>query len=198
MTFLRIFFILFCMSTLQSCVTAAVSAVATTGVLLAQERSVGTAVDDTGIWASVKEKYLRQNAQDLLAGVNVEVVEARVLLTGVVDTSETRIDAVRLAWQVEGVKEVINEIKIEPRSQKKLKHIAKDNWIATQLKTKMLFARNIRTLNYSIDVIRNTVYLMGIARDQQELDELTHMASTIKGVDKVVSHVRLKDNPERG
>ena len=36
-------------------------------------------------------------------------MEGRVLLTGLVGEQETRIEAVRLVWEVEGVKEVIND-----------------------------------------------------------------------------------------
>ena len=34
------------------------------------------------------------------------------MLTGLVENQEIRIDAVRLVWEVEGVKEVVNEIEV--------------------------------------------------------------------------------------
>ena len=42
--------------------------------------------------------------------VSTTVLNGRVLMTGLVDNQEVRIDAVRRVWEVEGVKEVINEI----------------------------------------------------------------------------------------
>jgi len=39
---------------------------------------------------------------------------------------------------------------------------------------------------------------MGIAQDQHELDKATTIASTTNYVQKVVSYVRLKDDPRRG
>jgi len=178
---------------LQSCVVAAVGAAATGGYVVSQERTPGTAVDDTTIWAAVKERLVRHNAQELLTGVNVEVIEGRVHLTGTVTSTETRIDAVRLAWQVKGVKEVVNEIQIVPLEEKTLGSIAHDSWISTQIRSKMLFNTDIRSLNFSIDVVRGTAYLMGIARSQHELDALTEIASTTPGVNKVISYVRVEN-----
>lgn len=178
---------------LQSCAVAAVGAAATTGYVASQERTTGTAVDDTTIWATIKERFVRHNAQELLTGVNVEVIEGRVHLTGTVTSSETRIDAVRIAWQVKGVKEVINEIQIVPLKEKTLGSIAHDSWLSTQIRSKMLFNTDIRSLNFSIDVVRGNAYLMGIARSQQELDALTEVASTTPGVNKVISYVRVEN-----
>jgi osmotically-inducible protein OsmY len=178
---------------LQSCIAAAVGAVATTGYVATQERTPGTAVDDTTLWAKVKEKLVQHNAHELLTGVNVEVIQGRVHLTGVVNSPETRVDAVRLTWQVNGVKEVINEIKVVPIEEKKFKDIANDSWISTQIRSKMLFNRDIRSINFSIDVVQGTVYLMGIARSEHELNAASELASTTPGVDKVVSYVRVEN-----
>lgn len=187
--------LLFVFPLIQGCVAAAVGAAATTGYVATQERSTGTALDDTTIWAKVKEKLVTHDPNSL-ASVNVEVVEGRVHLTGKVDSSEARIDAVRLAWQVNGVKEVINEIKVIPFQDRKLKDIAQDSWISTQIRSKMLFSKDVRSINFSIDVVQSTVYLMGIARNKDELDALTELASTTPGVEKVVSYVRVGNSPE--
>jgi osmotically-inducible protein OsmY len=162
-----------------------------TGTVIAQERTPGGAVDDIGIFWQIKHNYLQKNAQDLLAGVSIEVIEGRVYLTGNVNTTEARIDAVRLAWQVDGVKEVINEININ--NEKTIKNMVQNKWIKGQLVSKMIVNKNIRSLNYSIEVVDGVVYLMGIARSNEELEEVTRLASTIKGVQKVISHVTLRN-----
>lgn len=189
-------FLLISMLMLSSCVEAVVAAtVGSTAAVVAQERSAGQAVDDTAIFWHIKHLYIQKNAQDLLAGVNVKVVEGRVQLTGNVNTPEARIDAVRLAWQPKGVKEVINEVKIN--DEKKLKEIFQSRWIATQIRSKILLEEDVRSLNYSIEVVEGDVYLMGIAQSTEELDKVTNLASTVKGVKRVVSHVMLKDDPAR-
>lgn len=179
---------------LTSCVATVVGGVATTGLVVAQERSAGDAVDDIVISAHIKHLYLNENANDLLAGTSVEVIEGRVHLTGKVKTAETRVDAVRLAWQPKGVKEVINEIQIEEKAS--IKTIAKDNWIAAQLNTKIILEKDVRSVNYSTDVVNGIVYIMGISQDREELNKIVNIARKIKGVTEVITHVRMKNDVE--
>lgn len=180
---------------LNGCFGVFVGAAATTGAVVSQESSAGTLVDDTAIYWKIKGLYLEKNAQDLLAGVNVKVIEGRVHLTGKVQTADANVDAVRLAWQPEGVREVINEIIIIEKPT--LQEIFQAKWIKTQVIAKITATKDVRSLNYSVEVVDGTVYLMGIAQDIDELNAVTTQASTIKGVRKVVSHVRVKNDPSR-
>ena len=84
-----------------------------TGMVVAEgDRSLGTVVDDATIKINIAAKFI--NSQDnLFVDVTTTVLEGRVLLTGLVDNQEIRIDAVRRVWEVDGVKEVINEIQME-------------------------------------------------------------------------------------
>ncbi len=190
--------LLFCcviIVSLSGCFGVFVGAAATTGAIANQETSAGTVVDDTAIYWKIKGLYLNKNAQDLLAGVNVKVIEGRVTLTGKVNTADSSVDAVKLAWQPNGVREVINEIQIMDAPT--LKEIWQSKWIKTQIVTKITATRDIRSLNYSVEVVGGVVYLMGIAQDIDELNTVTNIASTIKGVEKVISHVRVKNDPSR-
>ena len=96
-----------------------VSVLATGGgsamVVAEGERSLGTVIDDATIKVNIAAKFL--NAENnLFVNINTSVLEGRILLTGLVDNQEIRIDAVRLVWEVEGVKEIINEIEIGNRT----------------------------------------------------------------------------------
>ena len=165
---------------------------ASVAVAVAQERTVGTALDDSVITIQINEALFKFNF-DLLQAVGVEVVEGRVLLTGSVEKPEQRVDAVRLAWQVDGVKEVLNEIQVTDRGG--LIDIAVDTWISTQLRSKLLLDTDVLAINYNIETVNGVVYMIGIAQDQNELARVTNHARTIENVRKVVSHVRLKDAP---
>ena len=187
-------FVLTLAGSVFGCVAAVVGAGATTGVTVAQERSVGHAVDDTTIHAQVSSNLL-QASEKLFIKVGVEVVEGRVLLTGSVPKPEDRVEAARLTWQVNGVKEVLNEIEVNDKSG--LIDFAKDTWITTQMRTKMLTDSKISDINYSVETVDAVIYLMGIAQNQAELDRVTTHARNIRGVRKVVSHVILKDDPRR-
>ena len=180
---------------LSGCLAIAAGGVAGTGYTVAQERSVGSVVDDNAIWTKIKSAFLQHDVNDLFGDVNVEVSEGRVLLTGDVRSPQTRVDAVRITWQVSGVKEVINEIQVT--DQTTLKNYANDLWIITQVKSRLLLEKNLRSINYSVDCINATVYLMGIAQDQNELNRATIIAGKVKGVKNVISHVRLRQDPLR-
>ena len=180
---------------LSGCVPLLVGAGTETAVVVAQERSVGNAMDDAGILIQLKNLYAKQDYKDLLANVEIKVVEGRVLLTGNVDKPDSQIEAVRLAWLVEGVKEVINEIQINDKAG--FMNYARDLWISTQIKSRLIFAKDIRSINYSLITVNQVVYLMGIAQSQDELDKVTYIASTTSYVQRVVSYVRMKDDPRR-
>ena len=180
---------------LSGCIAVATTAATETGVVIAQERSVGNAVDDAGILAQLKHLYLQKDVNDLFANVLVKVVEGRVLLTGNVDKIDTQVEAVRLAWTVSGVREVINEIQINDKTG--LLNYAEDVWISTQIRGTLLVTKGIRSVNYSIITVNQHVYIMGIAQDNAELDKVTNIAASTSGVQQVTSYVRLKSDPNR-
>lgn len=178
-----------------ACAPVVVGAGATVGVAAAQERTVGNAIDDATIQLQINQTLLETNGT-LFAAVGVEVVEGRVLLTGAVPNPEDRVEVVRVAWQVDGVQEVLNEIQISDRGG--FAAYINDVRISGQLRIRMLSDRNVADINYSIDTVNGVIYLMGIAQDQTELDTVVGYARSITGVTQVVSHVRLKDDPRRG
>lgn len=181
---------------LSGCIPLLIAGGTETAAVVAQERSVGNAIDDAGIVIQIKTRFANKDYKDLLANVEVKSVEGRVLLTGNVNKPESQIEAVRLTWQVDGVKEVINEIQIS--DQAGIWNYTRDVWISTQVRSRMIFEKGVRSINYSVITVNQVVYLMGIAQDQTELDKVTHIASTTSYVQRVVSYVKLKDDPRRG
>jgi len=196
MKMIKIVSVLVCSFTLSGCAALLIGGGTETAVLAAQERSMGNAVDDAGILIKIKNLYAQNDYKDLLANVEVKVIEGRVLLTGNVDKPESQIESMRLAWQVNGVKEVINEVQVNDKAG--FQNYARDVWISTQVKSRLLFAKDIRSINFSVITVNQVVYLTGIAQNQDELDRATYVASTTSYVQRVVSYVRLKDDPRRG
>jgi osmotically-inducible protein OsmY len=179
--------------TQTACPALILGGAAKVGSVVAEERSVGSTVDDTAIWTHIKSLYLQKNVDYIYATVNVEVNEGRVLLTGTVDNPEHRVEAVRLAWQPVGVKEVINELQITDKSS--IADDAKDYWINTRVNANLLVEKNVRSINYNTDTINGVVYLIGIAQNEWEMKQAALVASKVKGVKRVVSYVRVKQNP---
>lgn len=182
---------------LTGCIPILIGAGAGTGAtVVAQDRTVGNAVDDVDIRIAINDQYLRNgNVGDLFRNVTVKVTEGRVLLTGDVDKPDSKIAATDLAWKVQGVKEVMNEIQVN--DQTGVLDYAQDSWIANQVRSKLLFEKDLRSVNYNVEVVNQVVYLMGIAENQAELDKATYLASTTSHVKQVISHVILKNDPRR-
>lgn len=164
---------------------------AVVGGAMVKEKGVSGALSDTQISTKIAIA-LYQNDPDLHARINVTVQNGEVMLTGAVPTNEMHLDAVRIAWETRGVKRVIDNISVSKGASVGV--YAKDTWITAQLKSKLLFDKDIQSINYTIKTVSGIVYIMGVAQDQQELTAVIDYARHIDGVRKVVSYARLKDD----
>ncbi len=178
-----------------SCVpAAAVGTAGAVGATASQERGFSGVMSDTRIRLEINH-YWFQASEEIFSKINLQVQEGRVLLTGSVADPQTRVDAVRLAWQADGIKEVINEIEVVDNTT--LTDWARDIKISQQLKNKLLFDKAVSSLNYSIEVVNQRIYLIGVARDQAELDRVIAHAKDIAYARGLVNYVRLKNDPAR-
>lgn len=181
------------LGSLSGCVEMAIGGAATAGVAASEERGLGGALTDTRIRADINEKWL-QASLDILQKVDLSIHEGRVLLTGTVPTADMRLQAVKLTWQVDGVRTVMDEIKVGEDNSGAIDY-ARDVWISTQLRSSILFDRAVLSVNYSVETVDGVVYLMGVAQNQAELDRVTNYARNQRYVKQVVSYVRIKDQP---
>ncbi|MCE7886862.1 MAG: BON domain-containing protein [Alphaproteobacteria bacterium PRO2] len=181
-----------CPLLLTGCAGMLVGAGATAGVAAAQEGGVKRAWSDAQIQAQINKLWFEYDV-DTFAKLDLTINQGRVLITGVVQNPEARVEAVRLAWQPKGVKQVINEIRVAKSGG--VTGFARDTWITSRLRTAITFDRNIQSINYSIDTVQGTVYLMGSAQNQQELNRVIETARTIPDVKQVVSYVKLLGRP---
>lgn len=179
---------------LSGCVAAAVTAGATAGVAASQDRGLKGATTDTGIRAEINHYWLQKD-QSLFANCNLQIYEGRVLITGAVKDPATRDDAIQLAWKAKGIREVINEIQIT--NEGGFTAYARDTGIVTELNTRLLFAKDISSVNYSIESVNGVVYLLGVAQSQAELDKTIEIARNLRNVRRVVSYVLMRDDPKR-
>ena len=154
------------------------------------DRSMGTVVDDATIKVNIAAKFLKAG-NNLFVDISTTVLEGRVLLTGLVENQEIRIDAVRLVWEVEGVQEVINEIEIGNRSS--LKDYASDLWINTQARGIAAKTIGLRAVGYNFETINGKIYVAGITSKPEQLDTLVDALKTIKGVKEIINYVILKE-----
>ncbi len=174
---------------LASCtaVGVATGAGATAGVAAAQEGGLSRAYNDAKIQIQINDLWFKHDVE-MFRKLDMTINQGRVLLTGVVQDPEHRVEAVRLAWQPAGVKQVINEIRVSESDG--IVGYARDTWITTRLRTAITFDREVQSINYSIDTVQRTVYLMGVAQSQAELNHVIENARTISDVKQVVSYVK--------
>ena len=166
---------------------------ATVGVAAAQEGGLKGATTDVSIRVAITDLWLKHDP-DMYRRCSATVREGRVLLTGSVPNPDMRVDAVRLAWQADGVRQVINEISIDKGGG--VSSFVTDSWITGQIKTHLTFDKYIQSINYTMETVNGTVYLMGVAQDQRELDRVLDYARNTKHVKNVISYVRLRgENP---
>lgn len=167
---------------------------ATVGTAASQEGGLKNAARDTAIRLEISDLWFKKDLK-IFSRLNLTVQEGRVLITGIVDNPDHRVEAVRLAWQADGVTQVINEIQVrdEPRSWTQY---ARDTWITTQIRGYITFDKHIQSINYSIDTVNGVVYLMGIGQDQAEIDRVIDHARNTAYVTQVISYVRMRgDTP---
>lgn len=168
---------------------------ATVGISAVQEGGLKRAGKDALIQTQINDLWFRHDV-DMFRKLDMTINNGRVLLTGVVQNPEHRVEAVRLSWQPKYVEQVINEITVADSDG--FKGFARDAWITGRLRTALMFDRDVQSVNYSIDTVKRVIYLMGWAQDQAELNRVMEIARTISDVEQVVSYVKLvgeKDVP---
>lgn len=161
-----------------------------TGMTAAQERGLSGAAVDNRIRMQISNLWLQEDER-LYHKLSLQVHEGRVLIHGSVPDSDMRVEAVRIAWQADGVNEVINEITVDENGGG-LASYTRDVWISTRLRNQLLWDTSISSINYSVVTVDGVVYLMGIARDEAELDRAVNHARNVPRVREVVSYVRVR------
>tara|TARA_Y100000768_G_C23762016_1_gene579066 strand:+ start:35 stop:637 length:603 start_codon:yes stop_codon:yes gene_type:complete len=154
------------------------------------DRSLGTVVDDATIKVNVAAKFLNAG-NDMFVNINTSVLEGRVLLTGLVNNQEVRIEAVRLVWEVDGVREVVNEI--ETGSRAGIKDYANDLWINTQARGVAAKTIGLRSVAYNFETINGKIFIAGITSRPEQLESLVGALKTIKGVNEIINYVIVKE-----
>ena len=174
---------------LSGCVGAAVGIGTAAVAASSTEKGFSTSVADGVIEAKLTDKYI-QNDTSLATSVKKSVDNGSVLLTGTVDTVEQKVLATKLAWEIKGVREVVNELQIS--NGVSLRDKAKDLAASAQLRTALIGDPDISSLNFSIDVVNGIVYLSGVAADENEKERVIAHAQGLRFAKKVVNYIILE------
>jgi osmotically-inducible protein OsmY len=163
------------------------------GCFAVQEKTFGESLDEAASGTEIKTKLLTGGGPSRFGEVDVEVADRFVLLSGRVPSQADKAEAERLAWSVSSVDEVANELVVDKFD---LGRDVNDRWITEQVRARIIADSDIKGVNYNIQVFNGVVYLMGFARSENELREAAEHASRVKGVQKVVSYVKMRERGE--
>ena len=188
----KILLLLFIGLILSGCVGVASKGIFGTGVSVALDpRTVGTQVDDSIMQKNLAGRILLMDKKFLLS-VKTKVLDGRIFLTGKVDNPEEKLKLTKLAWETSGVRSVRNDIKI--KEEFNFQQSAKDILITSQLRSAMIFNKNIKATNYQIDTYKKKIYVYGIALTSDEKDLVVKEAEEILDVEDVIASIILVDD----
>jgi osmotically-inducible protein OsmY len=177
---------------LSSCIGVSSTSIFGTGVSVALDpRTVGTQIDDTIMQKNLTAKILLRNKKHFLA-VKSKVIDGRIFLTGKVESPEEKLQLTKSAWEIKGVRSVRNDIKI--KEEFNFQRSAKDVLITSQLRTALIFNKNIRASNYQIDTYKKKIYVYGIALTSEERDLVISEAKEILDVKDVIASILLVED----
>ena len=163
-----------------------------TGVSIALDpRSIGTQIDDSVMQKNLSARLIIRNKNYLLS-LNTKVLDGRIFLTGKIDDPEEKLQITKLAWETKGVRSVKNDIKIKESFN--FKQSAKDLLITSQLRTALIFNKNIKAINYQIDTYKKKIFIYGISLTAEERKEVINEAKEILDVEDVVASIVLVED----
>ncbi len=100
--------------TILAAAVAAIALITASGCAVTRgQETVGAYVDDTAITTAVKGRYVG-NADVDATSIRVETLNGTVMLSGFAKNSTEKASAESIAWKVNGVKSVKNEIAVRP------------------------------------------------------------------------------------
>ena len=157
-------------------------------------RTIGMQIDDTIMQKNLSARLALVNKKYFLS-VQSEVLDGRIFLSGKVEEPEEKIKITKMAWETKGVRAVKNAISI--KGQSNFKSTAKDILITSQLRTALIFNKQTKARNYTLETINKNIYIFGIAMDEEEKKEVINEANKIYDVKEVLPSIYLATDLSR-
>lgn len=190
---LKLFFVIFTsLFLLNSCVETIVVGTVTAGAVILSDGSIFDLSQDSRIKTSIKRSFKDDVERESYENINVNVYSGKVMLTGYVNNRTYKNKAVKKVKSIKPEIEVIDEIMVFS-SNYKVNPIS-DSFISTQISLKLKTAKDVTSWNYEYDVVDGIVYIIGMAKNKDELKKATDVISRIKGVKKVISYILIATN----
>ena len=184
------FFILF--TIISGCVGTSSTGIFGTGVSVALDpRSLGTQIDDSIMQKNLTARLLMKDKNYLLS-VKTKVLDGRIFISGKVTSVDEKLLITKIAWETDGVRSVRNDIKI--KEEFNFKRSAEDILITSQLRSALIFNKEIKAVNYNIDTYKKKIYIYGIAHSKEERQNVVDEAKNITDVEDVIASILLVED----
>tara|TARA_B100000676_G_C17629973_1_gene606075 strand:+ start:106 stop:630 length:525 start_codon:yes stop_codon:yes gene_type:complete len=157
-------------------------------------RTIGMQIDDTIMQKNLSARLALAEKRYFLS-IQSEVRDGNIFLSGKVEEPEEKIKITKMAWETKGVRSVKNAITI--KGQSNFRSTAKDILITSQLRSALIFNKKTKARNYTLETINKTIYIFGIAMDQEEKKEVINEANKIYDVEKVIPSIYLASELSR-
>lgn len=179
---------------LSGCAAPLVGGIGAVGMSAVEERGFTGVASDQAL--RVKLNYALVNELSDFRGIELTIYKGRVLFTGVVANPTIKSDAVQIAQNTQGVKEIIDCMVIT--GQDSFAEYTRDSWMTTKLKASLYADENVIAPNYLVKTSDKTIYIFGTAQTQEEMDRVMNYAFEITGVKKVVNLMEVKKGIPNG
>ena len=157
-------------------------------------RTIGMQIDDTIMQKNLNARLALADKKYFIS-IQSEVLDGRIFLSGKVDEPEEKIKITKMAWETKGVRSVKNAITI--KGQSNFKSTAKDILITSQLRTALIFNKNTKARNYTLETVNKNIYIFGIAMDADEKKEVINEANKIYDVKEIIPSIYLASELSR-
>jgi hyperosmotically inducible periplasmic protein len=155
----------------------------------ANNRPVDQQIDDVGLTAALGTKYALDTEIDRYR-IDIDTVNGIVTLRGSVSSAEQRTEAERIARGTEGVRDVINELEIDP-TERTASTAFEDTWIAAMVNSKLAVDPEVKSRNVDVDVRDGVVTLSGTVESEAGRKEAEDLARSVDGVTQVVNELQV-------
>ena len=155
-------------------------------------RSTGEYIDDKSVDSRVKDA-LSDNPEYKFENVNVTAFKGTVQLSGFVDSWMQKIDAAHIAGQVQGVRDVENDITVKSSSDSTTGEYFDDKSLTSRVNSALGDNPDYKFEEVNVTALKGTVQLSGFVNTADQKTKAGDIAKQVQGVQDVVNNITVKD-----
>lgn len=145
---------------------------------------VGDFMDDSTITARVKAALI-DDKSIRSTDISVKTENKAVTLSGSVESTEQKEQAVKIAKEVKGVSTVNDKLSVANEQSASLKGYAGDTAITSEIKAKLLADDIVPSRKVTVETSDGTVRLSGTVASRQQAERAVEIAKAVTGVKTV-------------